>query len=121
MPSGTQYPYQPTTPLAPAAAYSGTYWQTRHRNCAGCRKKYATRAQSRWHHTISSGLALHRLDRTHKDGTGGRALETNECTISPWMTALVRSTDPGPRQPRRTPSIMNSFQFKSGSELSAIQ
>src|SRR5215471_2886039 len=119
MPSDTPYPYQPTIPLAPAAAYSGTYWQIRHTNGAGCRKKYGRRAQSRWHRIISSGLALRPLDRTHKDETGARASETTECTIFPWMTASVRSTDPEPRQPRRIPSTMNLLAVQNrGPDLS---
>src|SRR5215813_2212144 len=98
--SGKPYPYPPTILHAPAAAYSGTYWQTRHRNDAGCRKKYGRRAQSRWRRIISCGLALRPLHRTHTDEIHARALETNECTISPWMTASVRSTDPESRQTR---------------------
>jgi hypothetical protein len=104
MSSGTPYPYQPTIRLAPAAAYSETYWQNRHRNCARCRKKCGRKAQSRWRHIISSRPALRRSDRTHKDEMGGRALETNECTIFPSMTALVRSRDSELRQPRLLPS-----------------
>jgi len=104
MSSGTPYPYQPTILLVPAAAYSGTCWQNRHRNCARCRKKCERKARSRWRHIISSGVALRQSDRTHKDEMGGRALETNECTTSPSMTALVRSRDSELRQPRLIPS-----------------
>src|SRR5215469_13330154 len=105
--SGTPYPYRPTILLAPAAAYSGTYWQNRSTNCAGCRKKCGTRAQSGWRHIISCAPEILQPGHTHKDETRGRALETNECTISPSLTASVRSTSLELHPPRMIPSIMN--------------
>src|SRR6185312_13214030 len=100
MSAGRPYPYQPTILLAPTAAYSGTCWQNLNRNCAGYKKKCGRRAQSHWRHTISPGLALLQSDRTHRDEMGGRALETNECTTSPSMTASAQSTNLELSQPR---------------------